>query len=82
MMVPVELSWKHSLKGVRLQLVNKPLRLYTEMYIEKSFELLGKQVNANQQRSLEKGTFNDYLEREYTQASGSGGNPGRGCDIV
>jgi hypothetical protein len=52
------------------------------MYIEKSFELLEKQVNANQQRSLEKGTFNDYLEREYTQASGSGGNPGRGCDIV
>jgi hypothetical protein len=70
------------LKVARLQLVNKPLRLYTEMYIEKSFELLGKQVNANQQRSLEKGTFNDYLEREYTQASGSGGNPGRGCDIV
>tara|TARA_R100000664_G_scaffold33922_1_gene52784 strand:+ start:478 stop:621 length:144 start_codon:yes stop_codon:yes gene_type:complete len=44
------------------------------MYIEKSFEFLEKQELPIRSEAR-KGTFNDHPEREYTQASGSGGNP-------
>jgi len=45
------------------------------MYIEKSFELLGRQELLISSEALKEGTFRDYSVRKYTQASGSATQP-------